>query len=274
MAGTSKLTELIQNKGNFSYSFEVTPDVSEEDIDNLRVEPLFFSVTWHAKTHQCKDLNIAPLKIALKLSSKQKNVLLHLSCDMMKTTYLTDLLAMLQENGICNLFLVLGEGFDPSNSDFVNTTEMIKFIREKTGQYFCIGIAGYPGCSDEKLKQIKEKVDAGANFLLTQAFFDVDAFKNLKDSCEKMGVHVPLIPGVFSFETPKQLDGFINMCKIKVSEDLLKAVGDNEKMNRPCTDIIKQLIKQLNSICNITHYHFFTINKLHDVQNLIEGIKE
>lgn len=151
---------------------------------------------------------------------------------------------------------------------------MIKFIREKTGQYFCIGVAGHPGCSDEKLKQIKQKVDAGANFILTQAFFDVGVFKSFKERCEKMGVRVPLIPGVFSFETPRQLDGFVKMCKIKVSEDLLKAVGDNEKMNKPCTDIIKELIKQLNSICNITHYHFFTINKLNDVQKLIEELKQ
>lgn len=149
---------------------------------------------------------------------------------------------------------------------------MIKFIREKTDDYFCIGIAGFPGCSDEKLLQVKDKIKIGANFLLTQAFFDVAAFKDLQERVDKMGLDVPIIPGVFSFETPKQLEGFIKMCRIKVSDDLLEAVLNKEKMNKPCTEIVKQLIQQLNSKCNTTHFHFFTINKLGNVQKLIEEI--
>ena len=111
MGGPIKLTELIKNKGKFSYSFEVTPEVSEADIDNLKVDPVFFSVTWHAKTHKCANLDIDPLKTASLLRSKHKEVLLHLSCDMMKAAYLEKLLTLLQEKKICNLFLVLGGKF-------------------------------------------------------------------------------------------------------------------------------------------------------------------
>lgn len=106
--GPIKLTELIKNKGKFSFSFEVTPDVPIEDIDNLKVDPVFFSVTWHAKTHKCANLSIDPIKTAILLRSKQKQVLMHLSCDMMKTIYLEKLLTLFRENNICNLFLVLG----------------------------------------------------------------------------------------------------------------------------------------------------------------------
>lgn len=108
MEGPMKLTELIKNKGKFTYSFEVTPEISEEVIDNLKVDPVFFSVTWHAKIHKCANLSIDPIRTASLLSSKRKQVLLHLSCDMMKATYLKKLLALLQENNICNLFLALG----------------------------------------------------------------------------------------------------------------------------------------------------------------------
>ena len=149
---------------------------------------------------------------------------------------------------------------------------MIKFIREKTDEYFCIGIAGFPGCSDEKLLQIRDKVEIGANFILTQAFFDADAFKHLQEGVSKMGLDVPVIPGVFPFETPKQLEGFIKMCRIKVSDDLLQAAINKEKMNKSCTGIVKQLIEQLISKCNTTHFHFFTINKLENVQKIIEEI--
>lgn len=150
---------------------------------------------------------------------------------------------------------------------------MIKFIREETDEYFCIGVAGFPGCSDEKLMQIKDKIDIGANFILTQAFFDVDSFNYLKECVDKMALDVPVIPGIFPFESSKQLKGFIKMCRIKVSNDLLEAAINKEKMNKPCTDIVKQLIQQIQTKCNTTHFHFFTINKLDNVQKLIEEIK-
>lgn len=108
MSEANKITELIKHKGKFNYSFEVTPDVSEDELFSLKEDPVFFSVTWHAKQHQCKDLNIGPVRTASILRSKQKHVLLHLSCDMLKTDYLDELLTVLQERNICNLFLILG----------------------------------------------------------------------------------------------------------------------------------------------------------------------
>lgn len=102
-----KITELI-GKNKFTYSFEVTPDVNREEIDSIDAEPDFVSVTWHAKSHLCNDLDIQPLKTASYLRSKNYQVLLHLTCDLMKKHYLERVLAFLQEKGICNLFLVLG----------------------------------------------------------------------------------------------------------------------------------------------------------------------
>lgn len=103
----SKVTELIKNK-QLSYSFEVTPDISLEEINNLTAEPTFFSITWHAKKHEFKDLEIAPLRLAKYLRGRGKNVLLHLTCDLLKKDYLNSLLAKLHEIDVCNLFVVLG----------------------------------------------------------------------------------------------------------------------------------------------------------------------
>lgn len=103
----AKITDLLRKK-EFSFSLEVTPDISEQQIDNLSVEPAFFSVTWHAKSHQNKSLDIPPLKTARYLRSKGKNVLLHLSCDLMTQEFLLELLEMLQKYEIRNLFVVLG----------------------------------------------------------------------------------------------------------------------------------------------------------------------
>lgn len=105
-----KVTSLIKET-DFSYSFEVTPEINKDDLKNLDATPAFFSVTWHAKSHKCKDLDIEPLKLAEFLRSQGKQVLMHLSCDLMRRLYLEKLLAFLQEKGICNLFLVLGGEF-------------------------------------------------------------------------------------------------------------------------------------------------------------------
>lgn len=108
MAHSKKLVDLIVNETKFRFSFEVTPDVNNEDIEKLETDPTFFAITWHAKTHKCRDLDIAPLRTANFLRSKGKQVLLHLSCDLLKQEYLIGLLTFLQEKGICNLFLILG----------------------------------------------------------------------------------------------------------------------------------------------------------------------
>lgn len=102
-----KLTDLINNSDRFTFSFEVTPDVAIEKLDK-EVEPLFYSVTWHAKTHQNKSLDIAPLRLAKQLKVNNKEVLLHLSCDLLRKEFLVQLLAVLKEYQICNLFVILG----------------------------------------------------------------------------------------------------------------------------------------------------------------------
>lgn len=113
-----KLTELIK-ENQFTYSFEATPDLKKEDLVNLDADPSFFSVTWHAKSHKCMDLEIPPLKLAEFLRNQQKQVMMHISCDKMTKQYLERVLGFLQEKGICNLFLILGgEYFEPIKSNW------------------------------------------------------------------------------------------------------------------------------------------------------------
>ncbi|CAG9788215.1 unnamed protein product [Diatraea saccharalis] len=264
----AKVVDLLKDKTQLTYSFEVTPDVLEADLENLAIEPLFYSVTWHAKSHLNKDLDIAPLRLARLLRRKNKNVLLHLTCDLLKKNYLVKLLQMLQENSIRNLFVILGENFDPDSSDFKSTEELITAIRNETRDYFCIGVAGTPNCDDEKLNALKKKVEVGANFIITQAFFESKIFTSFYDRCKNVQINVPIIPGLFYFETYKQLVGFTNLCKIKVSEDVLQ---QSEKDVEAGKIITQNLIFSLKAR-NVHHVHFFTLNKLHSVSKFIKLI--
>ncbi|XP_026752671.1 methylenetetrahydrofolate reductase [Galleria mellonella] len=267
----AKIIDIIKRNKQFSFSFEVTPDISEEEIDNLRVDPSFFSITWHAKTHQNKDLDIAPLKIAKFLRSKEKEVLLHLSCDFMKRNFLFRVLLLLQEINIRNLFIILGEGFDPETSDFKDSSELIKCIRDHSGPYFCIGVAGLPDCNDDKLIALKRKINLGADFVLTQAFFEANIYKTFVHRCKKIDINVPIIPGIFYFETYTQLSGFINMCQIKVSDNILEYVKNDQSNKITGGDIIKQLIRDINDE-KIYHVHFFTMNKLRVISDFVNKL--
>nr|XP_026493826.1 uncharacterized protein LOC113399038 [Vanessa tameamea] len=261
-----KITELLKNVQDISYSFEVTPDIAEEELDNFDLEPLFFSITWHAQTHQCINLEIAPLKLANYLRSKGKNVLLHISCTNMRRDYVNMLLTTLQDKGICNLFIILGENFDPSRSDFKSSQELIIYVRERTGNYFCIGVAGFPNC-DDKLSHLKDKVDSGADFILTQAFFEHKIYERYIIKCREVGINVPIVPGIFPFETKGELAGFTDLCKVRVTNNLIKKLE-----NISGIEVVARLINDMLEQLHVKHFHIFTLNKLPRTAKLIGKI--
>ncbi|KAL4715717.1 hypothetical protein ACJJTC_006296 [Scirpophaga incertulas] len=269
----AKITELI-NKSKFSFSFEITPDILQSNWENVGVEPMFYSVTWHAKSHENKGLDIPPLKLAKLLRSKNKNVLLHLTCDLLEKEYTQKLLVLLQDIGICNLFVMLGENYDKSKSDFKTTEELIKFIRKETADYFCIGVAGFLDSGEEKFESLKRKIDAGADFVITQAFFESNHYNNFVERCKNANLTTPVIPGVFYFETYHQFNNFVNLCKIHVSQSFNNYVKNESEKISSCPLITEELLRSLNTVSEVNHFHFFTLNKLSIICPLISKLKE
>ncbi|XP_050344576.1 5,10-methylenetetrahydrofolate reductase [Nymphalis io] len=261
-----KITEIIKDVQHISYSFEVTPDITEEELNNLHLKPLFFSITWHAETHQCVNLEIAPLKLANYLRNKSNNILLHITCTNMRRDYVNMLLTALQDKGICNLFIILGEKFDPSKSDFKSSQELIFYIRERTGNYFCIGVAGFPNC-DDKISHLKAKVDSGADFILTQAIFEHKNYERFVIKCREVGIDVPIIPGLFPFETKGELEGFSELCKVRVTNYLMEVLE-----NISGIEVVARLINDLVEQLHVKHFHIFTLNKLPRTAKLIDKI--
>ncbi|CAG4952721.1 unnamed protein product [Colias eurytheme] len=205
-----KITEIISGTQKFTYSFEITPDIKVEDVENPLLDPLFYSITWHAKLYTFENLDIAPLRLVEKLRNNKKTILLHLSCDKLKTVYLEKILDYLKSKDVCNLFVLQGEAFDSNSSDFKSTSELISYIRKYSGNYFCIGVAGH--CEKEgSIASLKEKVNSGADFILTQAFFDPVVFKSFLTKCRSEGIVIPIIPGVFPYESYQDTDKFINI---------------------------------------------------------------
>lgn len=165
-------------------------------------------------------------------------------------------------------FFVL-ESFDPNSSDFQSTSELIKYIRQTSGKYFCIGIAGFCESDDDKLLQLKEKVEAGADFIVTQAFFEAKVYGTFVAKCAGVGINIPVLPGIFPFENEKQLTNFANMCKVKVSKNILDLLNKGEGIS---VEIIIDLMRTIRLEFPSAHFHFFTLNKLNNVCKLIKEV--
>lgn len=104
--------------------------------------------------------------------------------------------------GIQNILALRGdpprgqEYWTPCDDQFQHAADLVKYIRQHYGDYFCIGVAGYPEGhldtpdKDQDLKYLKDKVDCGADFILSQLFYDVDVFKNWVNKCRDLGTCV------------------------------------------------------------------------------------
>lgn len=114
--------------------------------------------------------------------------------------------------------------------------DLIKFIREKYGDYFDICVAAYPeGHPEEQdpkvlIKYLKEKVDAGANFIITQMFYDVDNFLSWVKDCRDAGINIPIIPGIMPISTYASFLRRANWCEINIPKHFWKFLNQSKAM--------------------------------------------
>ena len=170
----------------------------------------------------------------------------------------------------------------PAKEDFLHASDLIKYIKDTTGDQFCIAGACYPDIHPEAadkvddIKNLKKKVDAGAELLLSQLFFDNDTFFNFAEDCRLAGINVPVIPGIMPCINAAQIQRMVTMCGAKFPEKFQKIVhryGDNKAalfdagMSYCESQIIELLANDVEGI------HLYTMNNVRVAKRLTEGIK-
>ncbi|KAI5966027.1 MET12 [Candida theae] len=285
----SKVIDLIRSLGRDEkfISFEFFPPKTDSGFRNLLARlnrlsafnPLFITVTWGAggSTSE-KSLDLA--------ATCQKKIgattVLHLTCTNTNKEVIDAALKRAKENGIRNILALRGdpprtEEYWTPNCQFKNAVDLVKYIREEHGDYFCIGVAAYPeGHVDgsdtsnqnprKDIPYLIEKVKAGADFIITQLFFDVDKFiafeKLIKQTPELKDV--PLIPGLMPVTTHRVFTRATKLShatiprsiydqfeEIKNDDDAVKAVG---------VDLLCDIISKIDGSTDIKGYHFYTLN--------------
>ena len=210
-----------------SISFEVFPPKTESNFDSVKaateeiakLRPSFMSVTYGAGGGTSKfTLDIAKnIKERYGVPS-----IAHLTCVSSTKETVKERIADIRAAGIQNIMALRGdipkglEGADRSHWDYKHAVELVRELRESDGD-FCIGGACYPEIHPESenqkedIKYLKEKVDAGCDFLTTQMFFDNNLLYNFLYKIREAGIMVPIIPGIMPITNASQIERAIKL---------------------------------------------------------------
>ena len=216
-------------------SFEVFPPVREGNLESLfktvaelkELKPDFISVTYGAGGGtRDKTIEIAS-RVINEFGSE---ALAHLTCVAATRDDIARIIEEMKTHNIENILALRGdppkgeEKFVRPAGGFGFANELVSFIRGLNG--FCIGVAGYPeghpeaSSFEDDLKNLKRKVDAGADFIVTQLFFNNDDFYRFRDRALALKINVPIIPGIFPILNYKQVLRITDLCGAKIPSAL------------------------------------------------------
>ena len=288
-----KIGNLLKS-GIFSISFEFFPPKTEEGEKQLfetirkleKVKPTFVSVTYGAGGSTRDRTRNVVRKIH---EGTQLTVMAHLTCIAHTKEELIDILRDYRNIGIENVLALRGDvprdkpDWRPPKGACKYAKELVELIKEKFNDEFSVGVASYPEGHPEspnlewEVKFFKEKVEAGADFSITQMFFVNEYYYRFVDVCEKAGINIPIIPGIMPITNFKQIRKFASLCGATIPQNLIdkmeKVEGNSEEIKKigvefavnQCLDLIEQGVPGL---------HFYTLNKSDATLKIYEAIKE
>jgi methylenetetrahydrofolate reductase (NADPH) len=210
----------------------------------------------------------------------------HLTCVCSTKEEIRGLLGEIRALGIRNVLALRGDPpgggeFKVTPGGFEFSNQLVEFIRQF--DHFSIGVAGFPeghiACKEGKTvdwRHLKTKIDAGADFVLTQLFFDNADFYEFRDHLtQKLGVTVPIVPGIVPILSSSQIKRFTALCGARIPSPLgarLEELGDNdaatvdfgiEYATKQCEDLLR------NGAPGI---HFYTLNKAHSTVRVVRNL--
>ena len=268
-------------------SFEFFPPKTEEGVLKLRetrkqlalLNPKFFSVTFGAGG-STRDRT---MDAVLEIQAEGFEAAPHISGISSSKAEILSLLKTYQSHGIRRLVVLRGDlpSGEVSSGDFAYASQLVAFIREQTGDWFQIEVAAYPETHPEArsaandLKHFKTKVDAGANAAITQYFYNADAYFQFVDQCQKMGIEIPIVPGVMPIYNYTQLARFSNVCGAEIPRWLrlrLEDYGDDMASLRALgLDVVTDLCEKLLA-GGAPGLHFYTLNQSGIISNIAERL--
>ena len=282
-----KISDIYKTKKR-TLSFEIFPPKKDTELENIdetlevlcELKPDFISVTFGAGGSANSNRTI-------ELAKKIKNdygvePVVHLTCLHYDKSEIDTFAKILQDEGIENILALRGDRSPKAEEkdDFKHASDLITYL--KPDHDFCFLGACYPerhpesADNVEDLKNLKKKVDAGAEILLSQLFFDNELFFRFYENCRIAGIDVPVVPGIMPVINAAQIKRMVTLCGASFPDRFQRIINryeDNKEalfdagMSYALSQIIDLLVSDIDGI------HLYTMNNPVVARRICEGIR-
>ena len=282
-----KLTEIYNNKDRV-LSFEIFPPKAAEELENIDetleilcdLKPDYISVTFGAGGSSNNNKTIA---ICRKIREKyHTEAVAHLTCLCYDEKEIDEFCKELQDNGIENILALRGDANPnaPAKGVFTHASDLISYIRPKTD--FCIAGACYPENHPDspdriaEMAALRKKVEAGAEVLLSQLFFDNEDFFRFVEDARIAGIDVPITPGIMPCLSAKTINRMVTTCGARLPERFKRILDKYGEKKEALFDAglyyaISQIIDLIAT--GSDGVHIYTMNNPTAARRICDGIK-
>ena len=286
-----KVTDIWNSSPKPTISFELFPAKSEKAVENLEkaidtlaaLKPDFVSVTFGAggSTREGSHQLVKKLKHETGLE-----VIAYFAGYGLGPEEITAVLDSYQAIGLGNILVVRGdppqkEGFEPHQDSLPYASDLLAFIRPKYS--FCTGVAGYPEGhieapdKEKDLEYLKLKVDQGAEYIITNYFYDNRYFFDFVERCRSNGIEVPILPGVMPIYNVKMMEMLAGLCGATITDEVRQGIaalaeGDKEALVafgiefavRQCAELLEAGVPGL---------HIYTMNQSKSAVGVVNQLR-
>ncbi len=276
-----------------TYSFELFPPKTDKGYENLlktiaqlcELSPDYISCTYGAGGgNREKTFDV------VQHIEEQHHVIgmAHLTCVLNTKDDIRTIVEDIKSRGIRNILALLGDppqdqpDWQPTDDNYKYSSELAAFIRANFGDYFGIAVAGFPEghilCPDRERDAgfLKLKIEAGADFVITQLFFENKDYFEYSDRLRRIGVNVRVIPGILPITDYGALQRFCSLCGAIVTDEVKKIFepiqDDKEATVRAGVEFVIRQCKELLD-GGAPGIHFYCLNKLHPTDEIVKAVR-
>jgi methylenetetrahydrofolate reductase (NADPH) len=284
-----KVSELFKKRTE-GVSFEFFPPKSPEGraafisvANDLELyDPLYVSVTYGAGG-TTRDRTVSALTWLKR--DTDFTVMSHLTCVGATRGEIGRLLDEYRSLGIDNILALRGDppknapDFDPSRGEFPYARDLVALVRQH--ESFSIAVAVYPeghGQSpsiEKDMEYTKQKIDAGADFAITQMFFENRHYYAFRDRAEKLGITIPILPGIMPIIDCRKIVEFAGFCNTTVPKDILDRMEPvldlPEEMRKLGVEFAVRQCEDLRSH-GVRYFHFYTMNRSDSASEILAAL--
>ena len=302
-----KVSEILADSKKAFPSLEIVPPLrgitKKELIESIapfmEFSPKYINVTSHRDEYEYTQqpdgsftrrlvrnrINETTVCAAI-MSEYDIEVIPHLICGGNTREEIESRLDNLEFLGINNVVALRGDStvgekrFTPTPGGYRYASELVEGIRNQHSDYFCIGVGGYPEKHFEAanietdIANLKKKVDAGADYIITQMFFDNKVYYDFVDKCRQAGIEIPIIPGLKPLSTARQVsmlpEAFSLNIPVELTDAIAKAGDDKEAVYKIGTEWCAMQCKDLLAH-GVPAVHFYTMGKS---RNIVEILRD